>query len=166
MFNIGPLELMVILVVALLVVGPKRLPEVGRQIGRSLHLLRKAQDEVTETLKLGLDEPDKSSATTRRRPAPTPASDEERAASEPEGLGPDASDEERAADVTAPVTSAAATPVGTEVTDVARTLGRSLAELRKAREEVQRTFRIDLDDLDADHHTPPSAPAAGPDVPE
>ena len=32
MFNIGPLELMVVLMVALIVVGPKRLPEIGRTI--------------------------------------------------------------------------------------------------------------------------------------
>jgi sec-independent protein translocase protein TatA len=40
MFNIGPLELMVILIVALVVVGPKRLPEVGKTIGKSLREFR------------------------------------------------------------------------------------------------------------------------------
>jgi len=34
--NIGPLELIVILVIALLVLGPKRLPEVGKSVGRGL----------------------------------------------------------------------------------------------------------------------------------
>lgn len=56
MFNIGPLELMVILVIALLVVGPKRLPEVGRSIGRGLREFRKAQDEVQRSIRLSLDE--------------------------------------------------------------------------------------------------------------
>ena len=46
MFNIGPMELIVILLVALIVVGPKRLPEVGRSIGKSLRELRIA--EVSE----------------------------------------------------------------------------------------------------------------------
>jgi len=34
--SIGPLELAVILVVALLVLGPKRLPEVGRSVGQGI----------------------------------------------------------------------------------------------------------------------------------
>lgn len=34
--NIGPMELVVVLVVALLVIGPKRLPEVGRSLGRGM----------------------------------------------------------------------------------------------------------------------------------
>ena len=36
MFNIGPLELMVILLLALVVVGPSKLPEVGRSIGNGM----------------------------------------------------------------------------------------------------------------------------------
>src|SRR2546428_345217 len=56
MFNIGPLELMVILLVALVVVGPERLPELGRTIGRGLREFRKAQDELRDTLKFDLDE--------------------------------------------------------------------------------------------------------------
>jgi Tat protein translocase TatB subunit len=58
MFNIGPFELIVILLVALLVVGPARLPEMGRNVGRSLRELRRAQDEVRRSLELDLDEDD------------------------------------------------------------------------------------------------------------
>jgi len=46
MLNIGPQELLVLLIVALLVVGPQRLPEFSRQIGRGLRELRKLQDDV------------------------------------------------------------------------------------------------------------------------
>jgi TatA/E family protein of Tat protein translocase len=34
--NIGPLELIVVLIVALLVLGPKRLPEMGHSLGKGL----------------------------------------------------------------------------------------------------------------------------------
>src|SRR5919204_176636 len=44
--NLGPAEILVILVVALVVFGPKRLPEVGRQVGGALRELRKVQDTV------------------------------------------------------------------------------------------------------------------------
>jgi TatA/E family protein of Tat protein translocase len=44
--NLGPLEILVILVVALVVFGPKRLPEVGRQVGAAMRELRRMQDTV------------------------------------------------------------------------------------------------------------------------
>jgi sec-independent protein translocase protein TatA len=34
--NIGPLELIIVLVIALIVLGPKRLPEVGKSLGRGM----------------------------------------------------------------------------------------------------------------------------------
>ena len=34
--NIGPLELIVVLAIALIVLGPKKLPEAGRAVGRGL----------------------------------------------------------------------------------------------------------------------------------
>jgi TatA/E family protein of Tat protein translocase len=50
MLNIGPLELLLIFLIALIVVGPKKLPDLGRTIGRGLREFRKAQDEVRQSL--------------------------------------------------------------------------------------------------------------------
>jgi sec-independent protein translocase protein TatA len=40
--NVGPLELIVILVIALIVLGPKKLPEVGRSIGKGMREFRES----------------------------------------------------------------------------------------------------------------------------
>ena len=50
MLNIGAGEIAVILVVALLVLGPKRLPELARGIGKFLREFRRHTDEVRTTL--------------------------------------------------------------------------------------------------------------------
>ncbi|HEV3402420.1 MAG TPA: twin-arginine translocase TatA/TatE family subunit [Acidimicrobiales bacterium] len=39
--NLGPAEIIAILVVALIVLGPKRLPEAGRQVGRAIAEVRR-----------------------------------------------------------------------------------------------------------------------------
>jgi sec-independent protein translocase protein TatA len=44
--NLGAPEILVILVVALLVFGPHRLPEIGRQVGGAMRELRKVQNSV------------------------------------------------------------------------------------------------------------------------
>jgi sec-independent protein translocase protein TatA len=36
MVNVGPTELIIVLVIALLVLGPKRLPEAGRAVGKGM----------------------------------------------------------------------------------------------------------------------------------
>ena len=56
MFNIGPTELIVILLIALIVFGPKRLPEVGRTVGKSLREFRKATSDIKNELNLDMDD--------------------------------------------------------------------------------------------------------------
>jgi Tat protein translocase TatB subunit len=51
MFGIGLPELLVIMVVALIVLGPKRLPEVAQALGKALAELRKATSGVTDELR-------------------------------------------------------------------------------------------------------------------
>jgi len=50
MFGIGPTELVVILVVALLVLGPKRLPEIARSLGKGIAEFRRATADVTSEI--------------------------------------------------------------------------------------------------------------------
>ncbi len=40
--NIGPMELIVVLIIALLVLGPRKLPEVGRSVGRGIREFRQS----------------------------------------------------------------------------------------------------------------------------
>ncbi len=50
MFGLGVPEILLILVVALIVFGPKRLPEIGRTLGKTLGEFRKATDDLKNTI--------------------------------------------------------------------------------------------------------------------
>jgi len=52
MFGIGAQELAIILVVALLVFGPKRLPELARTLGRGLAEFRRASTDLRQSIQL------------------------------------------------------------------------------------------------------------------
>ena len=60
MFDIGLQELLVIGVLALLVFGPSKLPELGRMFGRAMREFRRASDEFRTTVEtnLKINEPD------------------------------------------------------------------------------------------------------------
>jgi len=51
-FNIGPFELLLVLILALLVLGPGKLPEVGSALGRTIREFRKASTDVEEATRL------------------------------------------------------------------------------------------------------------------
>lgn len=57
MFGIGMQELMIILLVALVVIGPKKLPEVARTIAKGVRELRRASDDLKATIMVDMDEP-------------------------------------------------------------------------------------------------------------
>ena len=66
MLNVGPQELLIILLIALIVVGPQKLPELSRQIGKGLREFKRVQDEVKDMVKFDLlSEPEP--------PRPTPS---------------------------------------------------------------------------------------------
>lgn len=48
MFGIGMPELILLFVLALLIFGPKKLPEIGKQLGRALGELRRASEDLKE----------------------------------------------------------------------------------------------------------------------
>ncbi len=54
MFGVGFPELVVILAVALIVLGPQRLPEVARMLGRAYGQLRRASEEFQHTIRQDL----------------------------------------------------------------------------------------------------------------
>ena len=60
MFDIGLQELILIFVIALLVFGPKNLPQLGRSLGRAMREFRRASDEFRSTVEtnLQINEPD------------------------------------------------------------------------------------------------------------
>ena len=51
-FNVGPVELIIVLVIALLVIGPRRLPEMGNAVGKTIREFRKASTEISEATSL------------------------------------------------------------------------------------------------------------------
>ena len=63
----GPLELVIILVIALLILGPGKLPDVGAALGKSIREFRKASTDVQDAVKV-----DTTPAPGRRRPPRPP----------------------------------------------------------------------------------------------
>lgn len=64
MFNIGFSELLLILLIAFVIVGPKDLPKVARWLGRAVKRLRRMMAELKS--EIGLDELEKEAAEVKR----------------------------------------------------------------------------------------------------
>ena len=65
--SIGMPELVIILVIALIIFGPRKLPELGRSLGRSIGEFKKASNELRSTLdeEIRIEEQRDQRATTR-----------------------------------------------------------------------------------------------------
>jgi Tat protein translocase TatB subunit len=71
-FGIGMTELLIVLVVALLVLGPRKLPEMARNLGRGMAEFRRASDELRNTLNESVrEEPPPPPSDPRATPPPT-----------------------------------------------------------------------------------------------
>ena len=58
---IGPMELIIILVIALVVFGPKRLPDMGRSLGKAIREFRNAGKEIQNDIAESIDENERDS---------------------------------------------------------------------------------------------------------
>ena len=73
---IGMPELVIIFVIALIIFGPRKLPELGRSLGRSLSEFKRASNELKSTLEDEIRVEEQRTATPappKPAPAPTPA---------------------------------------------------------------------------------------------
>lgn len=77
MFDVGAPELVVILAVALIVFGPKKLPEIGKTIGETLRELRRASNDLMNTVQGTGEEENEPQQVIRRTPLPAPAPEPE-----------------------------------------------------------------------------------------
>jgi TatA/E family protein of Tat protein translocase len=77
--SIGMPELVVIFVIALIIFGPRKLPELGKSLGRSINEFKRASNELKSTLEeeVRLDEQrTRSASTATAAPAAEPAAPE------------------------------------------------------------------------------------------
>jgi TatA/E family protein of Tat protein translocase len=68
--SIGMPELIIILTIALIIFGPRKLPELGRSLGRSLQEFKKASNELKNTLDEEIRIEDQRSSDRQRAPEP------------------------------------------------------------------------------------------------
>lgn len=69
---IGVPELLIILTIALIVFGPRKLPELGRSLGRSLNEFKRASNELRHTLDEEIRVEEQKSTERQQPPSPAP----------------------------------------------------------------------------------------------
>ena len=69
-FGVGPLEIILILVVALMIWGPGKLPEIARKVGKTVRALKKVSSDFTTTLTREIEKKDDNQPASRPPESP------------------------------------------------------------------------------------------------
>lgn len=72
-FDMGMLEIVLILTVAILIFGPGRIPEIARQMGKGLRAFRKITGDLTKEFTRALDAEEKQAAPKEKKDSSKPA---------------------------------------------------------------------------------------------
>ncbi len=72
-FDMGPLEILLILLLALIIWGPGKIPEIARTLGKTVRALRKATTDLTSAVTREMDMEEKSHLP-QTKPGSTPKS--------------------------------------------------------------------------------------------
>ena len=82
MFGIGSTELIVILIVALIVIGPAKLPEMAKSLGKALGEFRRVSTDVKRTIEMEAEQAEQKEKTAQAKKElfPETASDEPKSA--------------------------------------------------------------------------------------
>lgn len=88
--SIGMQELIIIFVIALIIFGPRKLPELGKSLGRSIAEFKRASNELRNTLEdeIRIDEQKQTKTAPAPAQGPTPVESQPAAAVESTGENP------------------------------------------------------------------------------
>ena len=100
--SVGPLELIIVLAIALLIVGPKKLPEMGSAFGRTIREFRQSTSGLSDITDLGKTESQPAAVTQGSAPSAAEATPE------PPPLEPPTTDGAATTEVAASTSSAVA----------------------------------------------------------
>ncbi|MCH7518123.1 MAG: twin-arginine translocase TatA/TatE family subunit [Candidatus Dadabacteria bacterium] len=71
MFGIGTSEILIVLVIALLLLGPKEIPKIARTLGRGLRELERAKDELKQSIEFEAEKDEADSKKTAENEEPS-----------------------------------------------------------------------------------------------
>lgn len=83
MFGIGSTELIVILIVALIVIGPAKLPEMAKSLGKALGEFRRVSTDVKRTIEMEAEQAEQKEKTAQAKKELFPDAQKSEAASQP-----------------------------------------------------------------------------------